>query len=213
MLKLISATPSPYARKVRIALLEKSIPFELLTEVPWDSTTQTPQYNPLEKLPVLILENGKSVYESHYILEFLEAKYTGDLQLLPKNDLDSTLFAKQVEVVADGICDALVLLFFEKQREDGKRSEEWMARQRRKIDGGLKALADWVGDKKFVVNDSFGLADIAAGSVLGYLKVRFPEHRWKETYPHLAGYSDHLEARQSFKDTIPKPQTINDKIV
>lgn len=67
MLRLISATPPPYARKVRIALAEKSIPFELLTEVPWDSTTQTPRYNPLEKLPVLILDDGKSVYESHYI--------------------------------------------------------------------------------------------------------------------------------------------------
>lgn len=213
MLRLISATPSPYARKVRIALAEKSIPFELLTEVPWDSTTQTPQYNPLEKLPVLILENGKSIYESHYILEYIEAKYTAVLQLLPKNDVDGVLFAKQVEVVADGICDALVLLFFEKQREEGKRSEEWMARQRRKVDGGLKALAEWIGDKKFFVNDVFGLADIAAGSVLGYLKVRFPEHPWRETYPYLARYSEDLEERQSFESTQPRPQKISDKIV
>ncbi len=213
MLRLISATPSPYARKVRIALLEKSIPFDLVTEVPWDNTTQTPQYNPLEKLPVLILENGKSVYESHYILEFIETKYTDALQLLPKNDVDGTLFAKQVEVVADGICDALVLLFFEKQREDGKQSEEWMARQRRKVDGGLKALAEWIGDKNFFINDTFGLADIAVGSVLGYLKVRFPEHPWKETYLHLARYSGDLEERQSFKDTMPSPQKIGDKVV
>ena len=209
MLKLISATPSPYSRKVRIALAEKSIPFELLTEVPWDSTTQTPQFNPLEKLPVLILENGKSVYESHFILEFIEAKYTSALQLLPKNDVNSALFAKQIEVVADGICDALVLMFFEKQRGDGKLSEEWMARQRRKVDGGLKAL----GKEKFFVNDTFGLADVAVGSVLGYLKVRFPEHPWRETYPHLTRYSENIEERQSFKDTVPTPQNISDKIV
>ena len=213
MLRLISATPSPYARKVRIALLEKNIAFELVTEVPWDRTTQTPQYNPLEKLPVLILDNGKSVYESHYILEFIEAKYTGDPRLLPKDDVDGGLFAKQVEVVADGICDALVLLFFEKQREDGKRSEEWMARQRRKVDGGLKALADWIGEKKFFVDDAFGLADIAAGSVLGYLRVRFPEHPWRETYPHLARYSEELEERKSFKNTVPTPQRISDRVV
>ena len=35
MYQLISATPSPYARKVRIALAEKGLPFELLTEVSW----------------------------------------------------------------------------------------------------------------------------------------------------------------------------------
>lgn len=49
MLRLISATPSPFARKVRIALHEKGLPFELLTEVPWDKSTSTPRYNPLEK--------------------------------------------------------------------------------------------------------------------------------------------------------------------
>lgn len=59
------SSSSPYARKVRITLAEKGIPFELQTEVPWDSTTKTPEYNPLEKLPVLIPDAGKPVYESH----------------------------------------------------------------------------------------------------------------------------------------------------
>ena len=43
MMKLPSATPSPYARKVRIALAEKGLPFELLTEVPWNADTSTPR--------------------------------------------------------------------------------------------------------------------------------------------------------------------------
>ena len=129
MYTLISATPSPYARKVRITLLEKNIPFTLQTEVPWDSTTQTPQYNPLEKLPVLIHDDtGKSVYESHYILEWLEAKHPTPALLPPAEDVDARLFAKQVEVVSDGICDALVLSFFEKMRGPGKESEPWKAR-------------------------------------------------------------------------------------
>ena len=59
--KLLSATPSPYARKVRIALIEKDIPFELLTEVPWNADATTGRYNPLEKLPVLILHDGETV--------------------------------------------------------------------------------------------------------------------------------------------------------
>lgn len=127
MWKLISATPSPYARKVRIALQEKGLPFELQTEVPWDSTTKTPQYNPLEKLPVLILDDGKTaIYESHYILEWIEAKYPSP-SLLPE-DVDDRLFAKKVEVICDGICDALVLAFFEKLRDEDKQSEPWKAR-------------------------------------------------------------------------------------
>ncbi|CZT04529.1 uncharacterized protein RCO7_10440 [Rhynchosporium graminicola] len=211
MLKLISATPSPYARKVRIVLAEKNIPFELITEVPWDSTTQTKLHNPLEKLPVLILEDGSSVYESRYILEYIEAKFPNTTPML-SSDIDERLFAKKVEVMVDGMCDALVLLFFEKQREKGQ-SGEWKARQMRKVDGGFKALANWVGKKEFVVSEKFGLADVAVGSICGYVDVRFSEYPWRTTYPDLGKYIDGLNERQSFKDTVPFAQTISDKIV
>ena len=215
MLTLISANPSPYARKVRIALQEKGIPFTLQTEVPWDSTTQTPQYNPLEKLPVLILEDGKAVYESSFILEYIEAKYPQHPLLPPAKDVDEYLFAKQVQVVADGICDALVLAFFERMREPDKQSKPWTDRQMRKVDGGLKAFALWVDEKKgdWLVGNDLSHADIALGSVCGYLSVRWPDHPWKSQHPRLCKYWEQLEARQSFKDTVPSPQTMKDQIV
>lgn len=98
---LISATPSPYARKVRIVLAEKNIPFTLQTEVPWDSDSATPQYNPLEKLPVLINnKTGKAIYESSFILEWLEIKHP-DPPMIPQGE-DERLLAKQIEVVTDG---------------------------------------------------------------------------------------------------------------
>lgn len=105
---LLSATPSPYARKVRISLLEKGIPFKLQTEVPWDSDTQTPNYNPLEKLPVLIHNaTGKSVYESAFILEWIEVKHKDrEPKLIPADD-EERLRVKEIEVVADGSCPFL----------------------------------------------------------------------------------------------------------
>lgn len=211
MLRLISATPSPYARKVRIALAEKGIPFELQTEVPWDSTTRTPQYNPLEKLPVLILNDGSSIYESRFILEYLEAKYPVP-PMLP-DDIDGKLAARQVEVLCDGVCDAFVLLFFERHRVLEHRSQAWMARQQRKIDGGISALARIAGDRDYVVGDRFGLADIAAGTVTGYLSVRWPEYPWRAHHPNLSTLSDRLEQRPSFRGSVPYPQTITDKVV
>ncbi len=215
MYRLISATPSPYARKVRIALAEKGIPFELATEVPWDSTTATPAYNPLEKLPVLVLPDGRGIYESRFILEWLEAKHP-EPPLFPAGT-DDALAARQVEVIADGICDALVLLFWELRRPEEHRSAPWMARQRRKVDGGLRALSDLAdarnGGHGWLVGGRFGLADIAAGTVLGYLDVRFPEHPWRDGHPNLVALSARLERRPSFAGTVPVPQTITDKVV
>ena len=209
MMRLISATPSPYARKVRIALAEKGIPFELTTEVPWDGDTSLPGYNPLEKLPVLIPDDEEPVYESRFILEWLERRHPAP-PLLPQDD-DGILEARRIEVIADGVCDAAVLTFFERQR--ATPSEPWLARQRRKIDGGVAALAARCGGKRFAVGDMFGLADIAAGSALGYLAVRFPQKDWRAEHPGLVAYTEALFARASFAATAPVPQTIRDAVV
>lgn len=220
-MKLISATPSPYARKVHIALCEKGIPFELQTEVPWDHDTQTPKYNPLEKLPVLLVPNANNdvtpVYESHFIMDWLETKYPSPF-LLPA-DPDQRLAAKEVEVVCDGVCDALVLRFFESQRDADKQSPEWRARQERKIHGGIRWLNDKVqssgadGIHRYIVGGSLSHGDIAAGSLLGFLDVRATSVPWKNEHPALKSYFDGLSQRESFKTTEPYAQTFKDKIV
>ncbi|KAK3638269.1 hypothetical protein LTR56_005525 [Elasticomyces elasticus] len=210
---LISASPSPYARKVRIALAEKGIPFELRTEVPWDQTTVTPQYNPLEKLPVLILDDKTAIYESHYILEWLEAKYPKPALLPP--DIDDRLFAKKVEVVCDGMCDAMVIAFFERMREPEKQSEPWKARQMRKVDGGLRQLNTWVDERQgqYLIGDRLTIADLAIAAFLGWFAIRWSEHPWQSTYPNLRQYWEGLEELEHFKTTRPSPQTMKDQVV
>lgn len=205
-MKLISATPSPYARKVRIALAEKGIAFELVTEVPWNPDTQTPRYNPLEKLPILILDDGSALYESHFILEYLDRKFPTP-SLTPGND-EAVMAAKRFEVLGDGVCDALVLLFFERLRPAEHRSESWMARQRRKMDGGVREMARQIGDRQWAVGDAFGLGDIAVGCTLCILDLRFPEFKWRDEYPKLAQYVDRLSERPSFRSTVPVVQAI-----
>ena len=88
-----------------------------------------------------------------------------------------------------------------------------MARQERKVNGGLRALSTWVGEKDFIIGKDLTLADIAAGTVLGYMKVRYPTQDWQKEYSNLKRYSDGLEKRESFKQTVPVAQTISDKIV
>jgi glutathione S-transferase len=210
MLKLISATPSPYARKVRIALAEKNIPFELITEVPWNKGALTEQHNPLAKLPVLMLEDGSTVYDSRFILEYLEYVYTQTPLLSSK--VPQRLMAKKLEVLADGVCDAVVLVFFERMRGE-HASAEWTVRQAHKIEAGVRELARLIEKRPFAVGDQFGLADIAVGAALGYLKVRFTDFDWQTLYPSLASYSANLEKRPSFQSTQPYPQTITDKVV
>ncbi|PVH73691.1 glutathione S-transferase domain-containing protein [Cadophora sp. DSE1049] len=218
MLTLISATPSPYARKNRIALLEKGIPFELKSEIPWHSTTETLKYNPLEKLPILIFDDGTpAIYESWCIQEYIVQKYKDRGPALMPEGLDDQLHVRQIQILADGACDAMGLVFFETARGDLK-SAEWYDRQMRKVNGVLLAVDELVrkgGEGKFLVCDEFSVADIAVGSMLGSMNMvetKFGIVQWLERYPELKKYWEMLEARQSFKETQPVMFELTEKV-
>jgi glutathione S-transferase len=77
----------------------------------------------------------------------------------------------------------------------------------------MKEISRLLGSKPFCVHDRFTLADIAVGSLLGWLNVRMSEYKWREQYSNLANLQDRLESRPSFKDTVPYAQVIHDKVV
>ena len=204
-MKLLSATPSPYARKVRIALAEKGIAFELVTEVPWNPGAEVPQYNPLGKVPALVLDDGTTLFDSRLILEYLELKHP-EPRLLPE-DIDRRIAAKRFEVLADGVCDAVVLILLERMRPVERQSTAWVERQRAKVDAGIAEIAAKTA-RPFVLGPEFGHADIAVGAMLGYLDLRLPEVPWRERYPSLVALMARLSARPSFAATAPVAQQI-----
>ena len=127
--------------------------------------------------------------------------------------MDARLAAKRLEVLADGICDAAVLIIFERMRPEDRRSVPWEARQRRKVEGGLKEVARLVPEAGFCVGNAFGLADIAVGTLLDYVGLRLPEVHWADRYPNLVGLRDRLSVRPSFQETVPRPQQIDRAVV
>lgn len=219
---LISATPSPFARKVRIALMEKGVPFTLQNEVPWHADTQTSRYNPLEQLPVLIPDYADPVFESSHIMEWIEWRYPTP-PMLPDAP-EAALEAKQVQVIAEGVLDATVLLFWEMQRP--QPSAEWAQRQLRKVKGGLTELNRRVGARDYIVGDRFGLADIAVIALLGNQDIVIetgmiplwqayaPDMApWHELYPNLARFEALHRDRPSVRATAPVMFELKEKIV
>ena len=206
MLKVVSATPSPFARKVRVALLEKGVPFELVTDVPWNDDTVVRDFNPLEKLPILITERDGIVCDSTLIIDYLEATYP-DPALLPR-DPKQRLAAKSIEVLQNGICDAVVLTFFERVRPSEAQSSQWLARQRRKIERGTAALASQLNGQDYFVGGAFTIADIAAVCALGYLNLRLADFQWQPLHPELANWFDRMSNREAFRKTVPTANVI-----
>ena len=72
-----------------------------------------------------------------------------------------------------------------------------------KVDRGLKALSNDLGKSKWCVNETFSLADIALGCLLGYLVSRYKHIDWQTQYPNLARHYARMLKRPSFSETIP----------
>ncbi len=205
-MKLVIARPNPHSRKVRVALREKRIDFEELVDVPWNTGTVAPALNPLGQVPILVLDDGRSIYDSGVIVEYLDTLDAAP-RLIP-TDPAVRVQVRQIEALADGICDAVVLKVLEKNRKADLQSADWIARQNDTITSGAAALASMLGDSVWFVGGAMTLADVAAGCCLGYLTLRIPGNDWRRLYPNLGDFSDRMEARPSFIRSRPKVQDI-----
>lgn len=200
-MKLYSSLTSPYGRKVRIVLQEKKIPFQLQVENPWSPDSTIGDVNPLGKVPVLVLEDGISVFDSRVIVEYLDM-LSPVAHLIP-SDAKSRMMVRGVEALADGITDAAVAIVLERKRAEEKQDRDWITLQEKALHSGLAALSEALGEKALYLGLTLTLADIAAGCTLGYLDLRFPQMNWREMHPNLADFAGKLAERASFKDTMP----------
>src|ERR1700761_3875988 len=125
VMKLIGSLTSPFVRKARIVLAEKKIDYKLVLENPWADETTIHTFNPIGKVPCLVMEDGEAVFDSRVICEYVDT-------LSPVGKLIPQPGRERIEVrcweaLADGMMDAAVLVRIEDvQREAGERSEKWL---------------------------------------------------------------------------------------
>jgi glutathione S-transferase len=201
-MKLIGTLTSPYARKARVVLAEKKIDYDWILDSPNDPDTSVTRYNPLARIPVLVLDDDTALFDSPVIVEYLD-------NLAPNNKLFPQPSRERVEVkrweaLADGVLDAAVGCRLEQLRPEGERSEKWMRREREVIDAALTAMARELGDQPWCMGTPFTFADIAVGCALGYLDFRFPDIDWRGRHPNLGKLHDKLMQRASFAETVPQ---------
>jgi glutathione S-transferase len=202
-MKLVGSQGSPFARKVRVVMAEKKIDCQFESVNVAESHAQTQQFNPLGKVPYLVLDDGEVLFDSRVIVEYLD-NLTPVHRLIPASGRERAE-VKVWEALADGMLDAVGLIRLESMRPEAQRSESWAAKQQSKVDAALAALSTRLGDRPFCVDGRYSLADIAVACALGYLQWRVPQNTWREQYPNLGALADKLYARPSFADTMPPP--------
>jgi glutathione S-transferase len=201
-MKLIGSLTSPYVRKVRIVLAEKKIEYEFELDSPWTPDSKVPNFNPLGKVPVLILDDSTALFDSRVIVEYIDSVAPNN-KLMPESNRERAE-VKRWCAVADGICDSAAQNFMEMKRPLAQQSAESIARQEEKIIRSLEYMSVQLAEGNWCMGTHFSLADVVVGCALGYLDFRFPEIKWKETHLNLARLYDKLSLRPAFSETIPQ---------
>ena len=194
---------SPFARKVRIVLRERALGGqieEVETAVsPVAPNADLARSNPLVKIPALLLDDGTTLFDSRVICEYIDTLGSAP-RLFPAAGMER-FNALRLQSLCDGILDAAVITRYETAvRPEALRWKDWIAGQRAKIDGGVDALereqSSW--------GQTFGIGQVGAACVLGYLDFRFPDITWRSHHPRLAAWFEEISKRPSVRDTTPK---------
>ena len=202
-MKLIGSLTSPYVRKVRIVMAEKRLDYQLELEDVWGSD-HILHFNPLGKVPCLVMEGGEAVFDSRVIVEYVDTLSPVG-RLIPERGRERAE-VRTWEALGDGVLDAAILARLENTwsgRAEGQRSSAWVDRQMKKVHACLAAMSKGLGDKPFCSGIHFSLSDIAVCVALGYLDFRFPEIDWRSAHPNLARLHEKVAQRPSFVDSAP----------
>jgi len=216
-MRLINAKPSPYGRKVAIALIEKNISYDVTYDMPWGEGSCTPQYSPLEQLPILILDNGERVYDSSFILDWIDLVYPHP-PLMP-SATDALIVERRLKMLGERLMEVIHSITFELQRPEPGAS--WVDRQSRKMRGALAEIDRQVGARRPSEGKFLSLGDIAVGTTLLVVEFlianKFVEPLkvldWQNGHPNLVAYAEALETRESFQKTKPAMMDVDLKLV
>ena len=200
-MKLVGSKTSPYVRKARVILAERSLPYEFVEESAWTANTTVPRYNPLNKVPALVLDDGESIYDSRAICEYLDS--ISSAGLLPAGPAERAKVRRD-EALGDGIGDAGILVFLERKREAAHQDPAWIARQLDKVNAGFATVAKSLGSKQYLGGAQMNMGDIACACALFWSEFRMPELGVRAAHPAIRAWAERVESRPSFASTRPQ---------
>lgn len=200
-MKIFYSSASPYVRKVLAVAHELGLNDRIerlpSNANPVNRDRSIVEKNPLGKVPTLITDEGRVLYDSRVIVEYLNA--IGHGNLMPR-DGDARWSVMVEQALADGMLDAALLARYENvARPETLRWKEWTAGQMDKIACGLAELES----RAVAFKGRCDIGTIAFGCVLGYLDFRFADRAWRDRHPNCAAWFEWFGARDSMVATRP----------
>ena len=199
-MKLVYSPPSPFVRKVTTLIhhadLHDRIELINVKTTALSVAEEARAANPLGKIPVMILGNGKAIFDSRVITRYLD-ELAGSNLYSEENIYDILT----LEALADGIMESAVSITYEsKLRPENEQSPSWMEAQWSKVLHAIKALDD---EEFKAMNGEMNMGQIAVACALGYLDFRHDAKQWRSGHSNLASWNDKMMKLPALIKTIP----------
>jgi glutathione S-transferase len=201
MLTVRTGAGSPFGRKARIAISVLGLDGKVAVEPAANQDPADPlrKQNPLGKVPVLLLDDGGTLFDSPVILEYLDM-LAGGGKIIPA-EKKARFEALRLQALADGILDASILLVYEgRYRAKEKHEQKWLDLQSGKVARGMAELEA----KPPGLGTPATVGEITLACALGYGDFRF-EGRWRKDYPKLVAWLDKFAAQVPAFDATKPP--------
>lgn len=199
-MRLYFSPASPFVRKVLVAAHELGLAgrIENLPSAahPVQTDTTIAADNPLGQVPTFYTDDGRALYDSRVICEYLDV--LGGGALFPAGEARWPALVRQSE--ADGLLDAALLARYEAVvRPAEHRWEPWNDGQMRKIGRTLDHFEASIA----AIDGVLDIGTISVGCALGYLDFRFADLGWRPSRPKLADWYARFGERPSMVATRP----------
>jgi len=197
---LIGQYDSIFVRRVAIAMRLYGIAFEHKTWSTFGDAEKIAPYNPLMRVPTLVLDNGEALIESSIILDYLDER-VGEGQAMIAARGAERRHHLRLCALASGLADKAVSLVYERVLRK-EQSKIWAERCAAQISGVLGALEKERRRAPFWFGETIAHADIAVTCALRFVREAHPQLFDAARYPALAAHADKCEALPPFKEIV-----------
>jgi glutathione S-transferase len=199
---LIGQYDSPFVRRVAVALALYDLPFEHRPWSVFSDADKVAPFNPLLRVPTLVLDSGETVIESACILDYID-ELAGPSKALIAREGAARREALKICALATGLADKAVSLVYEHVLHTEK-SDVWMGRCKGQMQGVLDVLeADRASRQgAFWFGDAIGHADIAVTCALRFAREAHPMVFTGPRWPLSIAHAERCEALPPFKSFV-----------
>ena len=185
---LIGQYDSPFVRRVAIALRLYQIDYQ---HRPWSTfgdADRLAPFNPLRRVPTLVLDSGEALIESGAILDYLDERM-GPARAMIADAGEPRRHALKVCALASGLADKAVSLIYERVLHEAT-SARWIERCRTQIADVLTVLDTERADRRtpYWFGETIGHADVMVACALRFTREAHPglfdEERWRALAAH-----------------------------